>query len=63
MNTHTKRPRVATLDGIYILSESGFYEPEAEPETRYAWRGKLMYALAILGALGAAWVAWVVFSA
>lgn len=33
--------------------------PSDELETRYAWRWKLYWALAVLGALGAVWLAWV----
>jgi hypothetical protein len=36
--------------------------PADGPETRYVWRGKLLIALAVLGALGAVWLAWVVLA-
>lgn len=53
MNTHTKRHRVATLDGIYILSESGHYEPY-EPDPKLAYPGLILAALVIV-----AWVAFI----
>jgi hypothetical protein len=29
-----KPHRIATLEGIYVLSRDGFYEPEPEPEEK-----------------------------
>jgi hypothetical protein len=28
------KPRIATPEGIYVLSRDGFYEPEPEPEEK-----------------------------
>jgi hypothetical protein len=39
------KPRIATLDGIFVLNHDGFYEPEAEPEQKLPrrWMGILWY--------------------
>ena len=54
MNQHVKRPRIATLEGIFVLdASSGFYEPEEiDPPSRYA--GLILIAACIV-----AWAAFI----
>lgn len=55
MNTHTKPTRILALDGIYILSESGHYEPYYEPDDpKLAYPGLILAALVVV-----AWVAFI----
>lgn len=52
---HTKPTRIVALDGIYILSESGHYEPYYEPDDpKLAYPGLILAALAVV-----AWVAFI----
>jgi len=51
MNQHVKRPRIATLDGIFVLDPvSGHYEPETEPDpVPYPASGLILIAACLIG--------------
>jgi hypothetical protein len=55
------KPCIATLEGIYVLSRDGFYEPEPEPEEKrsglwLAIGGPILFGL-VCGAGLAIWSA------
>ncbi|MGY2995472.1 hypothetical protein [Mesorhizobium sp. URHB0026] len=47
MNAHSKPVHIATDQGIFILSESGFYEPY-EPDTETRYPGLIIISLSII---------------